>query len=68
MSTRRARHVQAFKLLLAAVFAAGLVDASAQAPPRYTVTDLGPFAPRGVNEMGQAAGSAIIDGRQRAVF
>ena len=70
MSTRRARHVHAFKLLLAAVFAAGCAapDAFAQVQPRFAVTDLGPFTPRGVNEMGQAAGSAIIEGRQYAVF
>ena len=70
MSTRPARHVKALKLLLAAVFAACLAapGASAQAPPRYTVTDLGPFTPHGVNEVGQVAGRAIIDGRGFAVF
>ncbi|HEX8337350.1 MAG TPA: DUF3466 family protein [Pyrinomonadaceae bacterium] len=65
-----ARHVHAFRLLLAAVFAVGLAapGASAQAQPRYTVTDLGPFEPRSVNEMGQVAGYAIIDSRGFAVF
>ncbi|HEX8146655.1 MAG TPA: hypothetical protein VF591_05715 [Pyrinomonadaceae bacterium] len=70
MSMRRPRRVHAFNLLLAALFAAGCAAprAFAQSPPRYTVTDLGPFTPRGVNEMGQAAGSAIIDSRQYAVL
>lgn len=70
MSLRRARHVHACKLLLSAVFAACFVtpDIFAQAAPRYIVTDLGPFTPRGVNEMGQVAGIAIIDGHQYAVI
>ena len=73
MSLRRAchaRHSLTLRLFVAAVCAAsfGALDAFAQAPPRYTVTDLGPFTPRGVNEMGQVAGTAIIDGRQYAVF
>ncbi|HEX6183659.1 MAG TPA: DUF3466 family protein [Pyrinomonadaceae bacterium] len=66
---RRARHATPLLLLTAAVFAAafGAPDAAAQGP-RYTVTDLGPFAPASVNEMGQVAGSAIIDGRAFAAF
>src|SRR5215218_6610830 len=73
MSPRRARHSRnslTLGLLVAAVCAAsfGALEAAAQAPPRYTVTDLGPFTPRGVNEMGQAVGYAIIDGRQYAVL
>lgn len=66
---RRARRTTPLLLLAAAVCAAafGAPDAAAQAP-RYTVTDLGPFAPASVNEMGQVAGSAIIDSRGFAVF
>src|SRR5215213_898161 len=65
MSLRRARHSLAFKLLAAAVLAAsfGASDAVAQVP-RYTVTDLGPFEPSSVNEVGQVAGVAIVDGSQ----
>jgi probable HAF family extracellular repeat protein len=64
MSPRRAHHATLTKLLIAAVFAACLVvpDAAAQVP-RYTVTDIGPFEPRGVNDVGQATGRAIINGR-----
>ena len=67
---RRARHATPLLLLAAAVFAAAFCasDASAQTPPRYTVTDIGPFAPSSVNEMGQAAGSAIVNSRAFAAF
>src|SRR5215212_380972 len=70
MYLRRARHSLKLRLLVAAVCAAsfGALEAAAQAPPRYTVTDLGPFTPRGVNEMGQVSGTAIIDFHQHAVF
>lgn len=70
MSLHRARHAHAFRLLLAAAFAACLapLDSFAQAPPRYTVTDLGPFTPAGVNEMGQVTGSAILDSRGYAAL
>ena len=69
MSPRRARHVTLTRLLTATAFSACLVafDAAAQAA-RYTVTDIGAFEPRAVNDAGQAAGRAIIDGRQFAVF
>ncbi|MET0646542.1 MAG: DUF3466 family protein [Pyrinomonadaceae bacterium] len=66
MSLRRARHSFAFKLLTAAAVLAaafGAPDAAAQSP-RYTITDLGPFTPASVNEVGQVAGVAIIDGPQ----
>jgi probable HAF family extracellular repeat protein len=55
--------------LAAALFAVCLSasDAAAQTP-RYTVTDLGPFEPFTVNEVGQVAGSAIIEGRAYAVI
>src|ERR1044072_327401 len=70
MFIRRARHVQAFMLLLAALLVNCLAAPAvhAQSTPRYTVTDLGSFTPRGVNEMGQVAGTAIIDGRQYAAL
>ena len=66
---RQARHATPLLLLAAVVCAAafGAPDAAAQAP-RYTVTDLGPFEPRAVNEMGQATGYAIIDGRGYAAL
>jgi probable HAF family extracellular repeat protein len=66
---RRARHATPLLLLAAAVFAAafGAPDAAAQTP-RYTVTDLGPFEPSSVNEMGQVAGSAILDSRSHVAY
>src|SRR3954466_15211310 len=69
MSLRRSLHVLYFGLLAAAITAAcvGASDAAAQTP-RYTVTDLGPFTPAGVSEVGQVAGSAIIDGRGYAAL
>lgn len=65
MSLRRSLHAPFLRLLVAAMAAAcmGVHDAAAQSP-RYTVTDLGPFEPSSVNEMGQVAGVAIINGRQ----
>src|SRR5215210_5723749 len=70
MYTRRACHVHAVRLLLAAFVAVCFAapGAYAQTPPRYTVTDIGPFEPRAVNEMGQATGYAIIDGRGYAAL
>jgi probable HAF family extracellular repeat protein len=69
MSPRHARHTPLNALLVAAIFVAclGALDAAAQSP-RYTVTDLGPFEPRGVNDVGQVAGRAIINGRGFAVL
>jgi probable HAF family extracellular repeat protein len=66
---RHARHSAPLLLLAAAVCAAAVCasDASAQTP-RYTVTDLGPFAPASVNEVGQVTGSAILDNRAYAAF
>lgn len=66
MSLRRAPLTS---LLIVTLFAACLAapDAAAQSP-RYTVTDLGPFEPRGLNDVGQVAGSATISGRGFAVF
>ncbi|MBV9927049.1 MAG: DUF3466 family protein [Acidobacteria bacterium] len=71
MFVRRACHATAVKLLLAAVCAVCLAAPGAFAqtpPPRYTITDLGPFTPYGVNEMGQVAGYAVINGRGFAAF
>lgn len=75
MSLRRAQHVPTIRLLFALVFAASCLSLCAapaasarQTTPRFTVTDLGPFTPRGVNEMGQVTGVAIIDGHQYAVL
>src|SRR5687768_8243344 len=67
MFPRRAR-TPLTTILLTTAFAVCLCafETSAQAP-RYTVTDLGPFEPRGVNDVGQVAGRAIIDGRGYAV-
>jgi probable HAF family extracellular repeat protein len=68
MSSRRASRSLTFKLLAAVfVVAFGALEAAAQSP-RYTVTDLGPFTPTAVNEVGQVAGSAIIDSRGYAVL
>lgn len=75
MSPRHARHATLTRLLIAtvaSVCAACAVcfvapDAAAQTA-RYTVTDLGPFEPRGVNDVGQVAGRAFIDGREFAVL
>lgn len=63
MSLRRSLHALSLRFLVAAITAAciGAPDAAAQSP-RYTVTDLGPFEPSSVNEMGQVAGVAIING------
>lgn len=72
MHARRARHVHVVRLLLLVALAAACAapDAAAQAQqqPRYTITDLGPFEPFSLNEMGQVVGSAIIDGRGYAVL
>lgn len=69
MFLRRALQVLPVRLLAAAVFAAclGASDVAAQSP-RYTVTDLGPFTPSGLNEVGQVVGDAVIDGRGFAVL
>ncbi|MCA1567939.1 MAG: hypothetical protein LC803_20295 [Acidobacteria bacterium] len=68
MSLCHARRELLTKLLVAVIFAACICvfDAPAQSP-RYTVTDLGAFEPRGVNDVGQVAGRAIINGRGFAV-
>ncbi|HEY9404326.1 MAG TPA: DUF3466 family protein [Pyrinomonadaceae bacterium] len=62
MFPRRAR-TPLTTILLATAFAVCLCafETSAQAP-RYTVTDLGAFEPRRVNDVGQVAGRAIING------
>lgn len=72
MSPRRARHATLTRLLIATVVAVCHVwlvapDAAAQAA-RYTVTDLGAFEPRGVNDVGQVAGRAFVGGREFAVL
>ena len=69
MSLRCAHHTRPAKLLALAILATCFspLNTAAQAP-RYTVSDLGPFTPRGVNEVGQAAGFAIIGGRGFAVL
>ena len=69
MSPRRAHQASLTRLLIATVCALCVFapDAAAQTV-RYTVTDLGAFEPRGVNDVGQAAGRAFIDGRQFAVL
>lgn len=69
MSLRHALRVLPLRLFVAAAFAAcfGATYAAAQSP-RYTVTDLGPFDPADVNEMGQVVGSATIDSRGHAAL
>ena len=63
MFPRRARTLLT-TILLSTAFAFCLCafETSAQAP-RYTVSDLGPFEPQRVNDVGQVAGRAIINGR-----
>ena len=66
---RRARHSKPFLLLAAAVCVAAVCASNTFAQTQsYTVTDLGPFAPASVNEMGQVTGSAILDGRAYAAY
>jgi probable HAF family extracellular repeat protein len=69
MHLRCAHHTRPAKLLALAILVIcfGPLDAAAQAP-RYTVTDLGPFEPAAVNDVGQVVGFAIIDGRGHAVL
>ena len=71
MSPRRARHATLTRTLIATVVvcAACLAapDAAAQTA-RYTVTDIGAFEPRGVNDVGQVAGRAFIGGREFAIL
>ncbi|MCA1613894.1 MAG: hypothetical protein LC800_07045, partial [Acidobacteria bacterium] len=69
MSPRRLHPTLVPALLAALCAAASLCAPAASAQTvRYTVTDLGPFGPRGVNDAGQVAGSAIINGRGFAVL